>query len=100
MKTLDLNQHRNSVKILRQTPHSQLGIVTLAPSKDIWPDETSSGDHIIHIIEGKARVEIGKEKFLLTAGMIFFVPPNMRHHIFNIGLSNLFYVNIYCPPIY
>jgi len=100
MKTLDLNQHRGMVKILRQTPQSQLGVVTLAAGKDIWPDETSTGDHIIHIMEGKARVEIGKEKFMLSAGMVFFVPPNMRHHIFNVGSSNLFYMNIYCPPIY
>jgi len=87
-------------KILAETPLSQIGVMTIAPGNDSGPEEIHESDQIVYVVEGGANVEIGSEKYHMTPGMVAIVPARTRHHIYNSGKENLFFLTIYTPPAY
>jgi mannose-6-phosphate isomerase-like protein (cupin superfamily) len=87
-------------KILQQTPLSQIGVMTLKPKGDSGPEDIHEGDQIVYILEGDADVEIGQKRHHLMSGMLAIIPAKTRHHIYNVGSSDLFFLTIYTPPAY
>lgn len=101
MKPISIKDFKgNFFKILAETPLSQIGVMTITPGSDSGPEEVHNGDQIVYVIEGEAKVEIDSEKFALDAGAIITVPAKIRHHIYNSGKSDLFFLTIYTPPAY
>lgn len=87
-------------KILETTANSQVGVMTLASGKDSGPEEIHGGDQIVYIIEGEAEVEVGTEQGKLVAGELVIIPAGSRHHIWNRGKGELFFLTLYAPPAY
>ncbi|OGZ41697.1 MAG: hypothetical protein A3C80_01180 [Candidatus Ryanbacteria bacterium RIFCSPHIGHO2_02_FULL_45_43] len=101
MKPVDVRSFKGIFfQMFHQTPLSQIGVMTIKPGEDSGSEEIHKGDQIVYIIEGTAKVEIGKETYHLTEGVIATVPAGTKHHIYNGGDSGLFFLTIYTPPAY
>ena len=87
-------------RVLTGTDLSQTAVMTIPPGGDSGPEELHSGDQIVYIIEGKARVKIGEDAFPMRAGDVAVVPKETRHHIRNDGDTPLFFFTVYAPPQY
>lgn len=87
-------------RVLGQTDRSQIATMTIESGKDSGPEELHTGDQIIYIVEGSARVLIGEKTHTLSKNMIAIVPSKTRHHIYNEGTGDLFFLTIYTPPEY
>lgn len=87
-------------EVLGQTPRSQLAVMTIGAGRDSGPEETHEGDQIVYVIEGEADIAIAGEEGKLRAGDAAIIPAGARHHIWNNGESDLFFLNIYTPPEY
>ncbi len=87
-------------KIIQETGNSQIGVMTIAPGKDSGPGDMHTGDQVVYILEGQARVDIKNETFSLEEGMAITIPARTSHRIYNTGASDLFTLNVYAPPAY
>lgn len=101
MNPIDIQQFKGHFfRILQQTPLSQIGVMTIKPQGDSGPEDIHEGDQIVYVIEGEAEVQVAEQKLQLKAGMIATVPAKTRHHIYNVGRSDLFFLTNYTPPAY
>lgn len=101
MHILDINKEKGKFfEILATTPQSQVGVMTIKPGEDSGPEDIHPGDQIVYIIEGEAEIEIDGEKANLAEGMAGIIPAKARHHIYNRGAKDLFFLTIYTPPAY
>ncbi len=50
------------------------------------------------ILSGKARMQVGEERQVVSAGALIFVPPSTRHSISNAGSDDLVYLTAASPP--
>ncbi|MCX6777968.1 MAG: cupin domain-containing protein [Candidatus Micrarchaeota archaeon] len=74
--------------------HFKSGCVELAPGQSIGEHSTKSGEEIIVILEGKAKVVCNGEESTAEARSLVLIPPNSKHNVTNIGDSVLKYVYI------
>ena len=100
MKPINLIQFRGMTKSIRKTQFSDVSVMTLKSGAEASPDAAPQGDLILYVIEGKAKIDIGLEQCMLTAGMVLFISERSRHRITNVGSGDLFYMMIYTPPVY
>jgi len=101
MKPVDTTKHKGTFfKILQQTDKSQICVMTIRPKNDSGPEEVHDGDQIVYIVEGEADVKIKKEKYQLKTGDIVTIPTGNKHHIYNSGAKDLFFLTMYAPPQY
>jgi mannose-6-phosphate isomerase-like protein (cupin superfamily) len=49
-------------------------------------------------ISGTARMQVGAEKQIVSAGTLVYVPPNNSHAIYNTGKDKLVYLTVASPP--
>lgn len=87
-------------KILATTDKSQIGVMTLESGGDSGPEDVHSGDQIIYLIEGEARVVIDEEEGRVKKGEAIIIPAKAKHHIYNDGKGALFFLTMYAPPQY
>ena len=87
-------------EIMQDTGRSQTAVMTIAPGEDAGPAETHTGDQIIYVIEGRARVRLGEVEREAGAGACIMIPAGTRHHVDNPGSAPLFCLTIYAPPVY
>ncbi len=87
-------------KIVGKTSRSQVGVMTVPAGGDSGPEETHDADQIVYIIEGNATIEIGPESYEAQTGYVVIIPAHTRHHIYNTGAEELFFLTLYAPPAY
>lgn len=90
----------NFFSVLETTDKSQVAVMTIAPGKDSGPEETHSGDQIVYVIEGEARITIDNEEGKAKKGDLVVIPAGAAHHIYNDGKDDLFFLTLYTPPQY
>jgi len=101
MKPIRLSDDRGEFfKIVHESPHSQVGTMTIDPGKDSGPEETHPGDQVMYVLEGEADIEIGKETHHLSEGLCIVIPARTRHHVKNTGTKAFFTLNVFAPPAY
>lgn len=101
MEPIDINKSRGKFfEVLGQTDLSQIAVMTIKPGQDSGPEELHRGDQIVYVVEGEAQVLVGDKTYKLTPGMVAVVPKQTRHHIYNSGKTDLFFLTIYTPPEY
>lgn len=101
MEPINITRHKGQFfKILGRTPFSQIGVMTIKPDGNSGAENIHPGDQIIYIIEGQARLEINGKSTNTEAGDACIIPAKTRHHIYNEGSADLFFVTIYAPPAY
>lgn len=101
MDIVDIKKSKGEFfKILIETSLSQVGVMTIQPGGDSGPEDVHPGNQIVYIIEGEAEIESEGKKYALTEGMAGIIPAKARHHIYNRGKKDLFFLTIYAPPAY
>ena len=50
------------------------------------------------MVQGKGLVKLRGERIQLTPHMGVFIPPGVKHSIYNIGLEDLIFIVVACPP--
>jgi mannose-6-phosphate isomerase-like protein (cupin superfamily) len=92
--------HGQYFEIMQDTGRSQTAVMTIGPGEDAGPAETHTGDQIIYVIEGHARVRMGDVESEAGPGACVMIPAGTRHHVDNPGTTPLFCLTIYAPPVY
>jgi mannose-6-phosphate isomerase-like protein (cupin superfamily) len=87
-------------KILATTDKSQVGVMTLDPDGDSGPEDVHTGDQIIYVIEGTARIVISGEEGKVNPGEAAIIPAGAQHHIYSHGKQQLFFLTVYSSPQY
>lgn len=101
VKALDVRGSRGAFfRILGGTAYSQVGSMTIPPGGDSGPEDLHPGDQIIYVIAGRATVEVGDERIEVPEGHACIIPERSRHHIYNRGKEELFFLTCYAPPAY
>lgn len=96
IEKLALN-NTNYRKIISTNQFLQVVLMHLQPGQDI-PRETHKGDQIIHIVSGRAVVEISKTRKLAKAGDMIIIPSGKSHYVKNSGKQDLKIYTVYSPP--
>ena len=77
--------------------------MTLKPGGDSGPEDVHTGDQIVYIIEGKARVVVNGTEENVQEGEAAIIPAGAQHHIYNdetAGGKELFFLTMYSSPQY
>jgi quercetin dioxygenase-like cupin family protein len=59
------------------------------PGGTHFPHDHPATEQAYYIIEGSARVRVGKEWFDVEEGTVFYLPPKVEHELFNNGDGRL-----------
>ena len=77
-----------------ESSHFRSGFVELAPGESIGEHSTKSGEEIIVILDGKAKVVCNGEESIAEARSLVLIPPNSKHNVTNDSEASLRYVYI------
>ena len=86
--------------MLQRTARSQAAVMTIEPGGDAGPEEEHSGDQIIYIVEGEARVRVQECEYKAGPGALLTIPAHTRHYVTNSGATPVFFLTVYAPPVY
>ena len=101
MHVISVDEHKGVFfKILATTDKTQVGVMTLKPGGDSGPEDIHTGDQILYIIEGTARLVVSSEDIRIQKGEALIIPTKAKHHIYNDGDTELFFLTMYAPPQY
>jgi mannose-6-phosphate isomerase-like protein (cupin superfamily) len=94
--TLPLDKSASfSILDASQTMGVQSGLVTLMPGENVGEHSTGAHEETIIILEGRGEVQVdGHDQQSAEYGHVFYVPPDMRHNVFNIGEVPLRYIYV------
>ena len=73
-------------------------ISTYQPKGYVEPHTHRVQEQIYHILEGEGLMELGAERRVVRRHDVIFVPPGVRHAIYNTGLSDLTFIVVTSPP--
>ena len=73
-------------------------ISTYQPKGYVEPHSHRVQEQVYHVLEGEALVELGEERRVVRRHDVIFVPPGVRHAIYNTGLSDLTFIVVTSPP--
>ena len=101
MELIDIFAHKGGFfRVLQRTSRSQAAVMTIAPGGDAGPEEEHSGDQIIYIVEGEARVRVQNQEYHAGPGTLLTIPARTRHYVENLGTVPVFFLTVYAPPVY
>ena len=55
-------------------------------------------ENLYYVLRGKGIVELDGERVLLEPHMGVFIPPGVKHGIYNTGPEDLVFIVVACPP--
>ena len=73
-------------------------ISTYQPKGYVEPHSHRVQEQVYHVLEGEALMELGEERRVVRRHDVIFVPPGVRHAIYNTGLSDLTFIVVTSPP--
>ena len=73
-------------------------ISTYQPRGYVEPHAHRVQEQVYHILEGEGLMELGSERRVVRRHDVVFVPPGVRHAIYNTGLSDLTFIVVTAPP--
>ena len=73
-------------------------ISTYQPKGHVEPHTHRVQEQIYHILEGEGLMELGAERRVVRRHDVIFVPPGVRHAIYNTGLTDLTFIVVTSPP--
>jgi len=93
--TLDNNNFR---KVLYTSKHSQLVLMSLAPSEEIGMEVHQDNDQFFRFEKGQGQCIIDGNEYEITDGSAVVVPAGAQHNIINVsGSEPLKLYTIYSP---
>jgi mannose-6-phosphate isomerase-like protein (cupin superfamily) len=99
--TLD---NENFREVLFTGKHTQLTVMSLAPSEEIGWESHGTHDQFIRLEQGQARVEFGRtedavdETHEVEDDWAFIVPAGVWHNVVNTGNEAIKLYSLYSPP--
>jgi len=55
-------------------------------------------EQVYHVLDGEALMEIGGERTVVRRDDIIFIPPGVKHAIYNTGMTDLRFIVVTSPP--
>lgn len=84
--------------VLYTAKHSQLVLMSLAPSEEIGMEVHNDNDQFFRFEKGQGKVVIDGNEYDVTDGDAFIVPAGSQHNVMNVSDSEpLKLYTIYCP---
>lgn len=86
-------------KVIFTAKYSQLVLMSLKPNEEIGEEVHDTLDQFFRFEEGKGKVVIEGQEFLIEGGFAAVVPAGTKHNIINASLTEpLKLYTIYSPP--
>lgn len=76
-------------RTLAQGPHLSLTLFAFDKNEEI-STHASSGDALVQILDGQARITIGEQQFHLKKGEAIVMPANIPHALFGVERFKMF----------
>ena len=73
-------------------------ISTYQPMSYVEPHAHKVQEQIYHVLEGEGLMELDGERKVMRSGDFVFIPPGVRHAIYNTGRTDLTFFVITSPP--
>lgn len=86
---VDYHQGQVVSKTLSQGPNLSLTLFAFDKNEEI-STHASSGDALVQILDGQARITIGDEQFQLKQGEAIVMPANIKHALFAVERFKMF----------
>lgn len=85
-------------KIKRRFVHGEKTMLAWLEMKKgaFVPEHQHENEQLSYIVKGKMRIVIGGKEFIVSAGEVVYVPPNVPHHAE--FLEDTIDVDIFSPP--
>jgi len=91
-------QNSNFREVLYTAPHSQLVVMSIAPSDDIGMETHAEHDQFIRVEKGLGQAIIGESTYELSDGVAVVIPAGQKHNIINTSSSeSLQLYTVYTP---
>ncbi len=68
------------------------------PRAYVVPHRHKVQEQIYHVLDGEGLMELGEERTVVRKDDIIFIPPGVRHAIYNTGMVDLRFVVVTSPP--
>ena len=78
--------------------HVDYRISCYQPMSLVEPHAHKVQEQIYHVLEGEGLMELDDEKTVVRSGDVIFIPPGVRHAIYNTGLTDLLFLVVTTPP--
>ncbi len=86
-------------KVIFTAHHSQLVLMSLKPGEEIGEEVHNTLDQFFRFEEGKGKVVLNGEEFLVSDGFAAVAPAGTKHNVINISTDKpLKLYTIYSPP--
>jgi mannose-6-phosphate isomerase-like protein (cupin superfamily) len=79
------------------TPRFTLGIIEIAPGREVEPHVHDGEDDAFYIVEGELTFVIGDETVTAPPGTFVLAPPGVEHGFRNDGARPVRMLNIHAP---
>ena len=73
-------------------------ISTYQPMSYVEPHAHKVQEQIYHVLSGEGLMELGSDRRVVRPGEFIFIPPGVRHAIYNTGQGDLTFFVITTPP--
>jgi len=96
---VELNDQQDYQRLM-QTPQTcgmKAGRVFLGPGDECGKHSTETREELLVFLNGRGQAVIGKDRFLIGKGKVFYIPPYTEHNIVNTGSEPLIYVFCVAP---
>lgn len=94
----DTLENINFRRVLYTGPHSQLVLMSLAPSEEIGMEVHPDNDQFFRIEKGEGKCVIDGNEYTLTDGTAIVVPAGAQHNVINTSAADeLKLYTIYSP---
>lgn len=67
------------------------------PKAYVEPHTHKVQEQVYHVLDGEGLMEIGNARHVVRRHDVIFIPPGVRHAIYNSGLSDLVFLVITAP---
>jgi quercetin dioxygenase-like cupin family protein len=84
------NGNKTTIQVLisaMEGPNFAMRRFTMEPGGGM-PNHTNTVEHEQYVLQGHARIGIGDEEFVVSAGDVVFIPEGVPHWYQNIGQEN------------
>jgi mannose-6-phosphate isomerase-like protein (cupin superfamily) len=68
------------------------------PRAYVEPHAHRTQEQVYHVLEGEALMEIDGERTVVRKDDVIFIPPGVKHAIYNTGMADLRFIVVTSPP--
>lgn len=81
------------------TKHFDFRLSTYQPKGFVEEHTHEVEEQIYYILEGEGLMELDGDKKIVRPGLTIFIPPKVRHALYNTGTKDLTFLVVTSPPL-